>query len=85
MGGEGLAFLLSQANPMILRISHTIGGDADLGLIDATSICRKMYVSKIVRDMFNLPSLWNGMKTEAIPVMVTSNIGMIKLKICNEQ
>ena len=65
----------------LLQKLYTIGGEAVFGLIEATSVCIKMNVRKTVSAMLSLPSLLNGMNTEAIPVRVTSSIGKSKLKI----
>lgn len=59
--------------------ARTTGIEGVLGTIEATSVCRKMNVSSTVRAIFSLVSDSVGMKTEAIPVKVTSSAGTIRL------
>lgn len=60
-------------------MARTTGDFGVLGLMEATSVCRKINVSTTVSAMLSRVSDWDGINTEAIPVKATSSRGMIKL------
>ena len=56
-----------------------------MGIIAATSVCRKMNVCTTVTVMLSLLSDSRGRNTVEIPAMVTRRIGTLKMLIFNTQ